>query len=77
MGRPQPHGPRSGHRLQTAAKNLAACKHPEDQHQYMRASLTESIVVRCSDCGALAMADDLSSWTRPMLVAHVVGAVPR
>ena len=61
--------------LQAAARGLAACKHPEDQNQYIRAALTGSVMVRCADCGAVAMSDDLSNWTRPTLVAHVVGAV--
>jgi len=61
--------------LREAAQELAACQHPEDQHQYVRAALTGSVLVRCADCGAIAMSDNPKSWTRPVLVAHVVGAV--
>jgi uncharacterized Zn finger protein len=61
-------------RIRSAVKALAECSHLEDHHQYVRAALTDSVMVRCSECGAVAMADDLTNWTRPVLVAHVVGA---
>jgi hypothetical protein len=67
--------------LLQAAAALAACEHPEDQRQQLLTHpQRHDIAERCSDCGAMryprqerGAAGEL--WTRPMLVAPVVGAV--
>lgn len=61
-------------RLDKAVKQLAECKHPEDQIQRLSLQIRPRTVLRCSDCGAVNYPDQGPSWTRPMLVAHVLGA---
>jgi len=69
--------------LRQATAELAACKHPLDQRQHARTFADEPgssrwEFVRCADCGAVVDEADLAlgkgRWTRPMLVAHVIGA---
>jgi hypothetical protein len=61
--------------LESALGELAACAHPIDQQQKLVIVGRElkPILWRCSDCGAVRY-EGGRSWTRPMLVAHVIGA---
>lgn len=59
--------------LQEAVEELAACMHPDDQRQRGRVE-SGSMMIRCSDCGSVSYEGQVGGWTRPMLVAHVVGA---
>lgn len=60
--------------LLEATTDLADCSHPEDQHQHARTTITGRNFIRCADCGAVSYEGEPGRWTRPILVAHVVGA---
>jgi|HubBroStandDraft_2_1064218.scaffolds.fasta_scaffold02576_9 hypothetical protein len=64
-------------RADRATAELAACDHPMDQQQELR-TIDGTPVLRCSDCGTVCYRESDGSWTdwtRPVLVAHVCGAV--
>jgi hypothetical protein len=65
--------------ISVAAAELAACAHPDDQIQELRtvSGRLRLFAHRCSDCGAIRYREPSgwTSWTRPVLVAHVCGAV--
>jgi hypothetical protein len=70
-----------GRTLERAARELAACRHVEDDCQYLLTSGDDGApagkgVRRCVACGAVAYErDGFTRWTRPELVAHVMGAL--
>jgi len=74
---------RQARTLQAAAKQLAECQHPEDQRRCARTkafahdngTVPARDFIRCVDCGAVSYEGEPGRWTRPMLVAHVVGAL--
>lgn len=62
--------------IDKAAATLAACDHPEEQIRNLR-TMDGRSVRRCCDCGAVCYRETSgwTAWTRPVLVAHVCGAV--
>ncbi len=44
---------------------------------FMEPAVRAGDMVRCADCGAVMYPEQGPQWTRPMLVAHVIGAKGR
>src|ERR1700677_1633862 len=63
-------------RASRARADLTTCEHPDDQVHTLQ-TIDSTAVRRCSDCGAIRYRElgNWTDWTRPVLVAHVCGAI--